>query len=174
MELETALLTRRSVRSFTGEPIPENMLDEVLLAGILAPSSRNFQSSQFIVVREPAKLAALAKAKAGGSMIIKAGCAIVVIGDSARSDAWIEDCSISMTQMMLRANDLGLGSCWIHCRNRASMVDGMTSPDYVADLLRIPDAYSVLAILALGKPDSAPNPHKKSEANRSRIHTESF
>lgn len=174
MELETALLTRRSVRSFTGEPIPENMLDEVLLAGILAPSSRNFQSSQFIVVREPAKLAALAKAKAGGSMIVKAGCAVVVIGDSARSDAWIEDCSISMTQMMLRAADLGLGSCWIHCKNRASTVEGVASPDYVAELLKIPVGFSVLAILALGNPADTPKPHEKDEANRSRIHREIF
>ena len=53
-------------------------------------------------------------------MIARCGCAIVVYGDEALSDAWIEDCSITMSYMQLRAHELGLGTCWVQCRNRIS------------------------------------------------------
>lgn len=178
MLFKEAMLARRSVRRYNGKKIPEEDFQQILLAGLLCPSSRNFKSTELIVVEKTEDLEKLSHAKAGGNMLLQASHAIVVIGNSEKSDAWIEDGSIAMTQMMLRAADLGVGTCWIHCRNRDSVIneDGnvLSSESYVRQLLHIPEGYSVLAILSLGIPDTAPTPHTEDEADPVRVHTGQF
>lgn len=174
METWNAILTRRSVRKYTGEKMPEETLNAILKAGLLSPSSRNFKSAEFIVVGCQEQLAALAGAKAGGNMMLKASHAIVVIGDSARSDAWIEDGSIAMTQMMLRATDLGIGSCWIHVRNRNTADGSETSESYIRKMMNIPENYSVLAILSLGIPEGEVPGHTEDEADCTKVHVGTF
>lgn len=173
MELKSVLFARRSVRKYTGETISDSQLQTILQSGLLAPSSRNFHSTELIVITGKDDLAKLSSAKAGGTMLEKASHAIVVIGNSEKSDAWIEDASIAMTQMMLTAADLGLGTCWIHCRNRDSVV-GVTSEEYVKNLLNIPDTHSVLAILSIGVPDAQPAPHTAEEIDPGKIHLGSY
>lgn len=53
-------------------------------------------------------------------MLADADAAIIVIGDTEKSDAWIEDCSIAMILMQLEATELGIGSCWVQCRGRTT------------------------------------------------------
>lgn len=174
MELKEAIFFRRSVRNYSGEVITDKQLSKVLQAALVAPSSRNFKSAEFITVSGKKALAALAQAKAGGNMLVNASHGIVVIGNSEKSDAWIEDGSIAMTQMMLTATDLGLASCWIHCHNRNSLIPGVSSEDYVKELLGIPTGYSVLAILCLGIAAQPSAPHSPEEADFTKVHNGKF
>lgn len=173
MDFIQTILKRRSVRRYTGGIISQEALQAILTAGMMTPSSRNLRSTELIVVTGKEALSALASAKAGGTMLESASHAIVVIGNSQKSDAWIEDSSIAMTQMMLMAAELGLGTCWIHCRNRESTV-GVNSEQYVKELLDIPEAYSVLSILSIGVPVSAPAPRDISEMESHKIHYGKF
>lgn len=121
MKLLEAMLNRRSIRDYNDKEIPDDMLHSILEAGLLSPSSRNLYPVELIIVKDKAMLCQLARAKTAGSGMLKnASCAIVVIGDSNKSDAWIEDCSLSMIYMQLRASELGVANCWVQCRNRIS------------------------------------------------------
>ena len=98
MELLETILNRRSVRKYNDKEVGGETLQSILEAGLLAPSSRNLKPVEFIVIRDKAMLHQLARAKTAGSGMLKgASCAVVVIGGSEKSDAWIEDCSIAMT-----------------------------------------------------------------------------
>ena len=115
------LQRRRSVRRYTEETISEEALDQILRAGLLAPSSRAIFPVEFIVVRDRDMLLQLSRAKTAGSgMLAKANAAIVAMGDKERSDAWIEDCSLAMIFMQLAAAEMGVGNCWVQCRGRVS------------------------------------------------------
>ena len=121
MSVKETIQNRRSIRKYTKETIPEEMITEVVRAGLLAPSSRNLHSSRAVIVTDRRMLRLLSACRsAGASMLRKCACAIVVYGDESVSDAWIEDCSVMMSFMQLRAEELGLGSCWVQCRNRIS------------------------------------------------------
>lgn len=173
MELKEAILRRRSGRKYLSEPVGETELHAILEAGLLAPSSRNLKSAEFITVSEKPLLEALAGVKtAGCSMLKGASHAIVVIGDSTRSDAWIEDGSIAMTQMMLRAADLGIANCWVQIRNRGT--EAASADANTKALLGIPEGYSVLAILALGRPAEASAPHTPEDAVWNKVHSGRF
>lgn len=174
MELFDVMVKRRSVRKYTDEKIPADKLEKILQAALLAPTSRNICPCEFIVVQNEETLQKLAKAKnAGSAMLADAACAIVVVGDSEKSDVWCEDCSIAMTYMHLMATNLGLGSCWIQCRLRQSS-DGRSAGDYVRELLSIPEKYCVEAILALGNTESFPEAKDISKLKTEKIHNERF
>jgi len=97
-----------------------------------------------------------------------APCAIVVIGDSEKSDVWVEDASISASYMQLRAEDLGLGSVWIQMRKRVSDKD--SSENEVKKVLNIPDKYGVLCILAIGYKGENKEPYKIDDVDKGRVH----
>ena len=158
MELLKLLQVRRSIRKYKDEAIPEDKLTNIVRAGLLAPSSRGIYPVEFVVVRDKNALERLSESKAGGATMLKnAGAAVVVIGDAAKSDAWIEDCSIAMTLMQLEATEQGIGSCWVQCRGRQTP-DGASTEDYIRTLLNIPKNYGVLAMLSLGIADEKPEP----------------
>ena len=151
--LRELLESRRSVRTYSDREVPEDVLRQVLEAGTLAPSSKNIRPVRFVVVRDKEVLRRLARAKKVGAGHLRgAACAIVCIADTTKADAWVEDCSIAMGYMMLAAQDLGLGSCWVQIRLRSSLT-GRSAEENVRQLLGIPEGYAVEAILALGYPD---------------------
>lgn len=100
MELLKLLQSRRSIRKYTDEHISDETLEKILLAGLLAPSSRAIYPVELVAVRDKEMLRGLSECKAAGAAMLKnADAAIVVIGDTAKSDAWIEDCSITMPSL---------------------------------------------------------------------------
>lgn len=179
MELTECILRRRSGRNYNGAPIPEASFRKILEAGLLTPSGRNLKPTELITVTGQAELEGLAAVKAAGAAMLKtADRAIVVIGNAALSDTWIEDGSIAMTQMMLRATELGIANCWVQCRCRSTALDTpdgkMTSEAYAKQLLNIPENYGVLAILALGMSDTAPACRTADDADFSKVHRQCF
>lgn len=174
VDVLAALLHRRSVRKYTGERIPDEKIERVLEAGLLAASGRGLRPWELVVVRERATLNALAQCRAAGSqMLAGADAAVVVVADSAVADTWIEDCSIVMANMHLAADALGLGSCWIQGRMRDAS-DGRSTRDYVADVLGLPAGYEIEAILSLGMPETHPEPRTIDDALRAKVHRERF
>jgi nitroreductase len=174
MELLNLMRNRRSIRTYTGQPISQDKLDQILRAGLLAPSSKNIRPVEFIVVETKDTLRALARSKAAGAVhLANAACAIVVLGDSGQADAWIEDCSIAMTYMMLMAEQMDIGACWIQERLRQT-ASGQSAGDFVRELLAIPKQYEVEAILALGISAEQPSPRNWDKQETDKIHREQF
>ncbi len=146
------LKKRRSIRQFTEQPVEKEKIDLLVEAMLRSPSSRGLNPWEFVVVTDRLLVDDLAKAKAHGSSFMKNGpLAIVVCGDPARGDVWVEDCSIAALIIHLAATDLGLGSCWIQIRMRDH--DGkITAEEYVKKLLGLRENLTVEAIIAIGYP----------------------
>ncbi len=158
MEFFEVLRKRRSVRRFQNRPVPRELVEKLLEAAFLSPSSFNKRPWHFIVVDEREKLKALSKAKLGASGLATAPLAVVVTADESRSDVWIEDASIAAEHIQLAAFDLGLSSFWVQIRNRMHD-ESKTAEDYVRELLAIPENYRVLCIIGVGYPAEKKPPH---------------
>lgn len=97
----------------------------------------------------------------------------VVLGDTQKTDTWIEDASIASIIVQLEAEKLGLGSCWVQIRLRKSN-RGISSEEYVRALLGIPEHIAVVCIVALGYPSRTGTAHTLDEVNRTKIHSETY
>ena len=163
MDLLDQMKHRRSVRSYTGQPIAEEALKKVLQAGLLSASSRSIRPWEFVVVRDRKMLQVLSECRIGSAKMLQhADCAIVVFADAEKSDVWVEDCSIAMANMHLMADALGLGSCWIH---RAK--EEFERPEGIQILrsLGIQDDYEGIGHCVLGYADGpSPQPHPRKDS----------
>ena len=118
-EVLNCLETRRSCRAYRPEQVPEEALQEILRAGLYAPSGMGRQSVKLLVVQDPAAIAALERLNGGvlGSPeahpFYGAPTVCVVLADAAAFTA-VEDGSLALGNLMNAAHSLGIASCWIH------------------------------------------------------------
>ena len=174
MELLEILQNRRSIRSYTGESIPDDKLQNILQAGLLSASSRGRRPWELIVVKDKDMLKKMSACRAGSAkMLSEADAAVVVIADTKVSDVWTEDCSIVMSNMHLMADNLNIGSCWIQGRNREAS-DGKRTEEYLRELLDFPENFRLEAILSLGMPRMHPKMRTLEELPMEKIHREVF
>lgn len=153
MALIDILKKRKSIRKYTDENISDEVLNQIIEAGKLAPSGRNKKPVKLILVKDKETLEYLSNTRTHGSQILAgANAAIVVVGDSELSDTWIEDCSIAMMIMQLQATELGVGNCWVQVRGRYLDETGELTADLIKSKLNIEEKYSVECMLSLGMP----------------------
>jgi nitroreductase len=147
MNIQEAILTRRSIRKYTGEPVSEEDLHTVLRAGSYAPSAHNLQSFRFIVVRDAEKLQLIADKHRYAKMLPSAGCCIVVGGDKTvqkKVGFLIEDCSAAIQNMLLAAHGLGLGTVW------CGLYPVPKLTKVVSTILNLPAEIVPVGLIALG------------------------
>lgn len=154
MELIEAIKGRRSIRAYEASPVDRKKLLQVLDAGRLAPSSRNEQEWKFVVVQDKARIEKLYHACREEQFVIEAPVVIAACGTKpdhvmrCGQHAYPIDVSIAVTHMILRAEDLGLGTCWL----------GAFYEDKVKEALGIPPGVRVVALVTLGNPRYKPQP----------------
>lgn len=162
--------TRRSMRKFTDEELTQDEVALLLRAALMSPSSHRSTGWQFVVVDDKEKLTRLAECKESGATFVgEAPLAIVVAADPTVSDAWIEDASIAALMIQLQAEDLGLGSCWAHVRNRFA-ADGTPADTVVKELLGMPDSLQVLCIIAVGHKGMERKPFNEDHLLWEKVH----
>jgi nitroreductase len=114
METWDAITSRRNVREFADRPIGDEDLDRILGAGRRAPSSRNWQPWDYVVVTDRAQLAELAHVWRGGAHIADSAATVVIVlpqyEDAAKLERAAFDAGQASVQMMIAAADLGIGS----------------------------------------------------------------
>ena len=150
MEALEAIRNRRTVRSFTGAPIPRADLETIVDAGRLAASGYNRQPWDFIVVTDRGMIERL---KIAAQWMEKAGAIIAVVLDPA-TKYWLEDGSAAVQNMLVAATALGYGSCWL---------EGYTLPleSQFKALLGVPDDKRLLTLVPIGVPVEWPTKEKK-------------
>ena len=149
------------MRMFTKELLNPEDVKFLLRAALMAPSSKGLHSWEFVVVDEHEKLVRLAASKAQGAAFLEEAPAV--------SDVWIEDASVASTMMLLQAEDLGLGSCWIQIRDRYD-VEGNPAEDNVRSILGIPENLRVLSIIALGHKGMERKPFNEDRLLWEKVH----
>jgi nitroreductase len=149
------LKSRRSIRRYRPDPVPDEMVEQLLEAGRWAPSASNRQPWDFIVVRDEAIRQQVAEHAAfyfiKWAQVGEAPLLIVLCGD--RQNRFYrqflhEDVGLAGGQIMLQAKALGLGTCWIGDLDRKA----------VAGLLKIPDHLEIVGLLTVGFPAEDPPP----------------
>lgn len=174
MGLLEIMLKRRSIRKYTSEAITEENLKLIIQAGLLSASGKGKRPWRFVVVKDKELLNKLSESRIGAAkMLENADCAIVVLGDETASDTWIEDCSIALSNMHLMADSLGVGSCWIQGRLREQS-EGVTTEEYVKNLIEIPDGFRLEAMLSLGMPEKQPKPHNLDELAADKVYKDKY
>ncbi len=150
------IMTRVSVREFTGEKISEAQIDTLLRAAMAAPSAINKQPWAFIVVTDEEKIAALGEALPYSRCSNHPAVAIIPCGDLSKAIEgemgafWINDVSAATENLLLAAHAMGLGAVWtgIHPdMNRAKMVQ---------DMLGLPEHIIPLCVVPVGIPAEQP------------------
>lgn len=174
MELIELMCSRRSVRLYTGERVPEEKVEKVLQAALLSASGKAVRPWEFIVVRDKETIEKLAQCRVGVAKTVGgADVAIVVIADAEKTGQWIEDCSIAMANMYLMAESEGVGGCWIQCRERETP-DGVPTEKYLQELLGFPEGFRVLSIFVMGMPESHPPVYQLDQLKTEKIHYEKY
>lgn len=162
MDFKTLIAQRRSIRKYADRPVPSEVVDRMLAEALTAPSSRNARSTRFLVVDDPGMVARMAEMRDYGAAFLKgAPVAVVVMGDTAKSDLWRENAAIAATMLHLAAVDEGLASCWVHIfgrPRRKAEPEGETAADYLRTFLPIPEGCEPLCLIALGYSDFRPAP----------------
>jgi nitroreductase len=150
MDALDAIRRRRSVRRYTGDPIPRRDLETIVDAGRLAASGSNKQPWDFIVVTDRAMIEQL---KVAAEWMGEAAAIIAVVMDPS-SKWWLEDGAAAVENMLLASTALGYGSCWL---------EGDTLPreDAFKTLLGIPSAKRLLTLVPIGVPAEWPSKEKK-------------
>lgn len=151
MELTECFEKRRSVRGFTDEEVPDEMIEKMLAAANLAPSAGNFQARDFVVVREPGTKKGLAAAAHNQKFIAEAPvvvvcCAnldrVIEYGPRGRELYSLQDVAASVENMLLYITAQGYGACWV----------GVFDESRVAEALGLPDHARPVAIVPMGRP----------------------
>lgn len=161
------IMTRTSVRNFTGEPVGADTLETIVKAGMAAPTAINAQPWAFVVVTERAVLDSL-MAVHPYSNLKTASAAIIVCGDMEKAiegagrDFWIQDCSAATENILLAAHAYGLGAVWCGVYPNPDRIPG------VIQVLSLPDAIVPLNIVTIGHPVSAQEP--KDKWNPANVH----
>lgn len=167
-------LERRTVRKYTDEIISDEDIKEILKVALTSPTGRNTKAVEFILLKDKEILKSIAEAKKPiQDMPVASAFSILVLGDTRKSDTWIENCSIALTTMQLKAWDLNIGSCWIQLRERKS-VNGDNSEELIKRLLNIPEHYGVLALMTFGRINQDVNGYSDKDIDFSRVHFNSF
>ena len=117
-EAMSNLLTRRSVRRYQDTQVPDDLLDQILEAGLYAPTGMNRQNIVMVAVRDRETRDRLMRMNAAvmGSQndpFYGAPCVIMVLGDPETYPV-VENGSLVLGNLMNAAHAVGLGSCWIH------------------------------------------------------------
>ena len=104
------ILTCRSVRSYTDQDVEPEKLEAILEAGMAAPSGKNGQPWDFIVLTRREILDEMAERLPYAKMLREARVAIAVCADRTKSPYWYVDCSAAAENILLAAHALGLGA----------------------------------------------------------------
>lgn len=139
--------SRRSIRKFTSELIDDAMIDQILTAGIWAPSGKNNQPWKFAVVKNQELLKSLAGLTHYSKIIENAPCCIAVFLDQSLSYDRTKDCQAigaCIQNMLLTIHDMGLGAVWLG--------EILRNKEKVAELLNAPSNLELMAVVAFGHP----------------------
>ncbi len=166
-----SILSRRSIRKYTSEPLTQDQLDDLLRSAMFAPSARHERAWQFIVVTDPALITKLADMKPH-SFFSRTAPAIIVIC-STDWQYWIQDTSIVCAHLYLAATALNLGTCMVEVYDSLTTAKE-SAEDYVSATLNIPQDIRILGFMPVGHPAESHPDHSDSEFDRSKVHANTW
>ena len=153
MEFKELVSSRYSCKKYDGQPVAKEQLDEILEAGLLAPTAKNSQIQRvYVICSEEGlkKVDSLTPCRYGAPVVLL----VSYDRDSmfhfpgGKYDSGMEDAAIVATHMMLAAKNAGVDSCWVN----------FFDPDKAAEVFGLPENEGVCMLLDLGYPAEGAGP----------------
>lgn len=167
MDALKAIMTRRSVRDFTHDPVSEEDIQDLLKAGMQAPSAKNEQPWHFVVIDDPNLLHTIPEFHPYSKMLMDAPVAILVCSELAlENGSAVQDCSAATQNILLAAHAKGLGAVWLGIYPNEKRVSGMEA------LVELPEGIHPVSLIAVGHPAS--QPEHKNRYKEDRVHFNSW
>ena len=149
MELYEGLISRRSIRNYTGGQIDEEVIRSIIRAGMYAPSARNRRPWHFVVIDDRSVLKRIMEVHPYSSMLATASHAIVVCGDKELENGpgyYKLDCAAASENILLAAHSKGLGAVWLGVEPREERIKA------VSNILGLPAHIVPVSIISIGIP----------------------
>ena len=149
MELYEGLISRRSIRNYTGGQIDEEVIRSIIRAGMYAPSARNRRPWHFVVIDDRSVLKRIMEVHPYSSMLATASHAIVVCGDKELENGpgyYKLDCAAASENILLAAHSKGLGAVWLGVEPREERIKA------VSNILGLPAHIVPVSIISIGVP----------------------
>jgi nitroreductase len=163
-EIIDIILSRRSIRQFTDEPVAREMLILLLKAAMSAPTACNSQPWEFVVVTEPERLSCIrekflfARYNAPAAIVV---CGSVgIANNSAARHHWVQDCSAATENILIAAAGMGLGAVWIGVYPLPSRIQ------LLSEALGIPEDVVPLSMVYVGHPAESKEPRTQYDEHR--------
>jgi len=167
MELYEGLLTRRSVRKYTGEKIEEESILEIVKAGMYAPSANNRRPWHFIIIDDREILRKITEVHPYAAMLSQASHAIAVCGDDTLQngvDYYKLDCSAATQNILLAAHSMGYGAVWLAVEPREERIKP------ISVILELPSHIHPVSLVSIGvRVDSSVSIPERFEPSKIRM-----
>ena len=159
------VLARRGIRSYTDEPVPDQMVRTLLQAAMVAHSAADERPWHFVVIRDRQTRDRIPIICPSAHVARQAPLSILVCGDprlQKEQGFWVQDCAAAAENILIEAQHLGLGSMWLGVYPVPGRVQGFRG------LLRVPAPVTPFALVALGHPAEFRRPADRYD--ESRVH----
>ncbi len=150
-----AVFSRRSIRSYSDEPVSKESLNLLLGAAMVAPSCRDCRPWHFVVIRDRKILERVPGVHPHSSMVPQAQLAILVCADPRLQESegyWAQDCAAATENILIEAQHLGLGAVWLGVYPRPERIRGLR------ELLGIPEPVVPFSLVPVGHPGEHKEP----------------
>jgi nitroreductase len=149
METMDAIFSRKIIRKYLPKPVTCDLIENILKAGMNAPSAGDEQPWHFVIIDKHDLLLKISETHPYAKMLKDAPTAVLVCGDQnvlKFKDLWIQDCSAASENMLLAAHDMGLGAVWIGIYPAENLVRE------VRGIMNIPQHIVPFSIIGMGYP----------------------
>ncbi|NCE65335.1 nitroreductase [Pseudoflavonifractor sp. 524-17] len=169
MDLQTCIHTRRSIRTFTSDPVSRDTLEEAVSLAAWAPSWKNTQISRYLAIQDPEALHTICEQYAPFNARVIGGCHTLVAQTFVKNRSGFErdgsfstdrergwqyyDCGIAAQTFCLAAHALGLGT----------VILGIFDRKGLEQYLNLPEDQELMALIAVGYPAGTPAPPKRKD-----------
>lgn len=169
------IYTRRSIRKYSSKPVPKTTIIELLKAAMAAPSARNSQPWQFIIITKKTIMQKIVKFQPNADMLNGAQKAIVICGDlnlikkqefNTSKEYMVQSCSAAIQNILLTAESENLGAVWVAIYPQETTMKNITK------LLNLPKNYLPISLVGIGYP--AEKKLLTYRFKKSRIHYNKF
>lgn len=153
MDALEAIMTRRSVREYTGRPVPPGIARQLLAAAMQAPYAGSVESRHFIVIDDPHILGAIPAISPYAEVRAPAPLAILVCAEFAgRAELTVQGSAAAVENILIAAHALGLGAVWTTVYPDPDRMLGFTN------LFSLPEEIAPFALVTVGYPAARPPP----------------
>jgi nitroreductase len=169
MDTIKAIHTRRSIRKYTKEIIPDEVIQSFIKCGMYAPSAGNEQPWHFVIIKNPDTLKEIPTYHSHAQMLTEAYLAILICFDPTlekHKSMAIQDCAAATQNILLAIHDHGYGGVWLGIYPREKRMNGLRS------LLHLPEEIIPFSLIAVGRPNESKQTPDR--LKKDRIHYEQW